>query len=220
MGKDTRARSDPFEPAGTSPAGECVNQRTYRTGETIFAQGDPCMGVMYVSDGLVRLSVVSHAGKQAIFGLLTTGAFFGEACLAGQTQRMATATAMSNCTITTIQVQQMKRQLKSDPALADHFFADMVDRHIRLEEDLIDQLFNSTEKRLARTLLLLVRVAHSESAPWRMPRVSQECLAEMIGSTRPRVNFFMNKFRRLGHIQYDHQGLSIRQSLTTIVMRD
>ena len=220
MGKDSHHGSQPFEGAEPDCTGKRVDQRAYATGATIFVQGDPCTGVLYLSTGIVRLSVVSQAGKEAIFAVLTTGQFFGEACLAGQPRRTATATAMSDCTVTTIAGQEMKQRLKTDPTFADRVFADMLDRHMRLEEDLIDQLFNSTEKRLARTLLLLARLSQSKSVARRLPRVSQELLAEMIGTTRTRVNFFMNKFRKLGLIEYDHEGLTVNHSLRGVVLRD
>ena len=218
MGKNLEHCSPQCELSEPNWAGKRVHKRTYTNGSTIFAQGDPCTGVLYVSAGLVRLSVVSKAGKQAIFAVVTVGDFFGEGCLAGQRHRTATATAMADCTITTIPALEMRLQLESDSIFADRVFADMLDRHIRLEEALIDQLFNSTERRLARTLLLLARFAHAESLPRRIPRVSQELLAEMVGSTRTRVNFFMNKFRRLGHIEYDHDGMSIKGSLLNVVL--
>lgn len=200
--------------------GKRVAQRVYPTGSTIFAQGDPCTGVMYISTGVVRLSVVSHAGKEAIFAVLIKGHFFGEACLAGHSRHAATATAMYDCTITSINKLEMKQQLKADPAFADRVFADMLDRHMRLQEALLDQLFNSTEKRLARTLVLLSRLGYSERLGRRMPRISQELLAEMIGTTRTRVNFFMNKFRKLGFIEYDHEGLTVNHSLAGVVLHD
>ena len=159
----------------------------------------------------MRLSVLSHAGKEAVVAVLDAGHFFGEGCLAGQTQRMATATAMAPCTILAVEKQEMVRQLHARPAFADRFLTHMLTRNIRIEEDLIDQLFNSTEKRLARTLLLLARYGEPEASHRALPRVSQEVLAEMVGTTRSRVNFFMNKFRKLGFIDYNG-GLKINNS--------
>jgi CRP-like cAMP-binding protein len=185
----------------------------------IFAQGDPAASVMYVEKGAVRLSVLSHAGKEAVVALLETGHFFGEGCLAGQLQRMSTATAISRCTILIVQKPEMVRQLHAAPAFGDRFLTHMLTRNIRIEEDLIDQLFNSTEKRLARTLLLLARYGEPEASHRALPRLSQETLAEMVGTTRSRVNFFMNKFRRLGFIDYNGD-LKINNSLLSVVLRD
>jgi CRP/FNR family transcriptional regulator, cyclic AMP receptor protein len=186
---------------------------------TIFAQGDPATSVMYAENGIVRLSVLSHEGKEAVVAVLDAGHFFGEGCLAGQAQRMATATAMTACRILTIERPEMVRQLHAQPAFAERFLTHMLTRNIRIEEDLIDQLFNSSEKRLARTLLLLARYGEPEASDRVLPKVSQELLAEMIGTTRSRVNFFMNKFRKLGFIDYNG-GLKINQSLLNVVLRD
>ena len=191
----------------------------YEPATTIFAQGDPAGSVMYIVHGAVRLSVLSHAGKEAVVAVLDVAHFFGEGCLAGQSHRMATATAMTACTIIAVDKQEMVRQLHSKPAFADRFLTHMLTRNIRIEEDLIDQLFNSSEKRLARTLLLLARYGEPEASHRTLPRVSQETLAEMVGTTRSRVNFFMNKFRRLGFIEYNG-GLKINNSLLSVVLRD
>ena len=185
----------------------------------IFAQGDPATSVMYIEKGAVRLSVVSHAGKEAVIAVLENGHFFGEGCLASQPTRMATATAMVPCTIIAVDKQDMVRQLHARQAFADRFLTHMLTRNIRIEEDLIDQLFNSSEKRLARTLLLLARFGAPEASHRALPRVSQETLAEMVGTTRSRVNFFMNKFRKLGFIEYNG-GLKINNSLLTVVLRE
>ena len=191
----------------------------YAAGATIFAQGQPATSVMYVEKGTVRLSVLSHAGKEAVIALLDDGHFFGEGCLVGQTYRMATASAMSPSTIIVVEKQDMVRQLATRPAFADQFLTHMLTRNIRIEEDLIDQLFNSSEKRLARTLLLLARYGEPESTHRAVPKVSQETLAEMVGTTRSRVNFFMNKFRKLGFIEYNG-GLKIHNSLMNVLLRD
>jgi CRP/FNR family transcriptional regulator, cyclic AMP receptor protein len=186
---------------------------------TIFAQGDPATSVMYVEKGAVRLSVLSHAGKEAVVALLEAGHFFGEGCLAGQSHRMATATAIAASTILAVEKTEMVRQLHAAPAFADRFLTHMLTRNIRIEEDLVDQLFNSTEKRLARTLLLLARYGEPEASHRALPRLSQETLAEMVGTTRSRVNFFMNKFRKLGFIDYNG-ALKINNSLLSVVLRD
>ena len=201
--------------------GKRAERRHYATDASIFAQGDPASSVMFVERGVVRLSVVSHNGKEAIVGMLDVGHFFGEGCLAGQARRMAAATAMSECTIVSMSKEDMTRQLQNDRAFADRVFKDLLSRNIRLEEDLIDQLFNSTEKRLARTLLLLARFGEPEAPHRAIPKVSQEMLAEMIGTTRTRVNFFMTKFRKLGLIEYDHHdGVRVNNSLLGLVLRD
>ena len=191
----------------------------YKPAAVIFAQGDPARSVMYVEAGGVRLSVQSHSGKEAVVALLETGHFFGEGCLAGQTQRMATATAMAPSTILIIDKPDMTRHLHASPGFADRFLTHMLKRNIRIEEDLVDQLFNSTEKRLARTLLLLARYGEPEASHRALPKLSQETLAEMVGTTRSRVNFFMNKFRRLGFIEYNG-ALKINNSLLSVVLRD
>jgi CRP-like cAMP-binding protein len=191
----------------------------HETPITIFAQGDAATSVMYIEKGAVRLSVLSHAGKEAVVALLEAGHFFGEGCLAGQLRRMATATAMGPSTILAIEKSEMVRQLHAAPAFADRFLTHMLTRNIRIEEDLIDQLFNSTEKRLARTLLLLARYGEPESSHRALPKLSQEVLAEMVGTTRSRVNFFMNKFRKLGFIDYNG-ALKINNSLLSVVLRD
>jgi CRP-like cAMP-binding protein len=191
----------------------------YEPARKIFAQGDPATSVMYVEKGAVRLSVVSHAGKEAVVALLEVGHFFGEGCLAGQLHRMATATALAPSTILTVEKSEMVRQLHAAPAFADRFLTHMLTRNIRIEEDLVDQLFNSTEKRLARTLLLLARYGEPEASHRALPKLSQEVLAEMVGTTRSRVNFFMNKFRKLGFIDYNG-ALKINNALLSVVLRD
>jgi CRP-like cAMP-binding protein len=196
-----------------------AEHRDYRQGACIFAQGDPAPTVMYIAEGDVRLSVVSHAGKEAIIGLLERGHFFGEGCLVGHPLRVSTATAMSPSKIIMIARTEMIRVMHERPGVADAFLAHMVTRNIRIEEDLIDQLFNSTEKRLARTLLLLARYGEATPTHRALPKVSQELLAEMIGTTRTRVNFFMNKFRRLGFIEYDGV-LKVNNSLLSVVLHD
>jgi CRP-like cAMP-binding protein len=191
----------------------------YGSAATIFAQGDPALSVLYVEKGTVRLSVVSHTGKEAVVAVLDAGHFFGEGCLAGQSQRMATATTMGPCTVLIVEKREMVRQLHAQPAFADRFLTHMLTRNIRIEEDLIDQLFNSSEKRLARTLLLLARFGEPEASHRTLPKVSQEVLAEMVGTTRSRVNFFMNKFRKLGLIDYNG-GLKVNNALLSVVLRD
>jgi len=185
----------------------------------IFAQGDAADAVFYIQDGQVKLSVVSVRGKEAVIAMLKPQAFFGEGCLAGQPLRMATATALTDCSLMRIEKQEMIRVLHADSAFAELFMAYLLSRTLRIEEDLIDQLFNSSEKRLARVLLLLARFGEDGQVEAVIPRISQETLAEMIGTTRSRVNFFLNKFRKLGFIDYNG-GLHVHSSLLTIVLND
>jgi len=187
--------------------------------ETIFTQGDLAKNVMYIQEGGVKLTVVNEVGKEAVVGILGAGDFFGEGCLAGQSIRMATATAVAPTTVLVIEKYEVIRVLHEEREFSDRFIAHMLVRNIRVEEDLVDQLFNSSEKRLARTLLLLARYGAHGQPQKVIPKVSQEMLAEMIGTTRSRVNFFMNKFRRLGFIQYDGE-IHVNKSLLTVVLHE
>jgi CRP/FNR family transcriptional regulator, cyclic AMP receptor protein len=190
----------------------------YRRGQVVFAQGDAGNDVRYLQSGAIKLSVLSRIGKEAVVAMLVPGDFFGEGALAGQPVRIGTATAMAASSVLTIEKEVIVRLLHDEPAFADRFLTFMLHRNIRIEADLVDQLFNSTEKRLARTLLLLAR--YGRGNPTRtLPKVSQETLAEMVGATRSRVNFFMNKFRKLGLIDYNG-GLKVNHSLLTIVLHD
>jgi len=199
--------------------GVTVCRTEYPPAAIVFAQGDPAQSVMYVESGKVRLSVVSQGGKEAVIAVLEPQNFFGEGCLAGQPTRMATATAMDPCSILMVEKAEMQRQLKGRAAFSNRFLSHMLTRNIRIEEDLIDQLFNSSEKRLARTLLLLARYGEEPASPQVLPKLSQELLAEMVGTTRSRVNFFMNKFRKLGFIEYNG-GLKIHSSLLSVVLHE
>ena len=190
----------------------------YARSAVIFAQGDPAGDVFYVQLGSIKLSVLSRTGKEAVVAMLGAGDFFGEGCLAGQQRRMATASALSASTVLVIEKNQMLEMIHSEPALAERFMTHMLARNIRIEEDLIDQLFNSSEKRLARTLLLLARYGKDDQ-PLTLPKLSQETLAEIVGTTRSRVNFFMNKFRELGFIEYNGK-IKVNSSLLTVVLRD
>ena len=190
----------------------------YREGEVIFAQGDAGDDVRYVQKGAVKLSVLSHLGKEAVVAMLTPGDFFGEGALAGQSLRIGTAAAVVASSVLIIDKAAMTRLLHEEPAFADRFLSYMLSRNMRIEADLVDQLFNSSEKRLARTLLLLAR--YGGANPQRtLPRISQETLAEMIGATRSRVNFFMNKFRKLGLIEYNG-NVKVNSSLLSVVLHD
>lgn len=189
-------------------------------GDVVFAQGDPCDSVMYVRDGGIQLSVISHAGKEAVVARLGPRDFLGEGALAGHPVRFATARATTASTLVVVPKRQMVRLLRSDLEFSDRFLTYMLLRNARLESDLVDQLFNSSEKRLARTLLLLGHYGRGNKPQRVVPTVSQETLAEMIGTTRSRVNFFLNKFRKMGFIDYDAEGLTVNPSLLTVVVHD
>jgi CRP/FNR family cyclic AMP-dependent transcriptional regulator len=191
----------------------------FRGKETIFAQGDPANNVMYIQEGRVKLTVVNETGKEAVVAIFGPGDFFGEGCLAGQSIRMATATTIAPTTVLVIEKHEVIRVLHAEHEFSDRFIAYTLARNARVEEDLIYQLFNSSEKRLARTLLLLARYGAQDQPQKVIPNVSQEMLAEMIGTTRSRVNFFMNKFRRLGFIQYDGE-IHVNKSLLSVVLHD
>jgi len=191
----------------------------YARREVVFSQGDPSDSVMYLQSGGVQLSVLSHSGKEAIVATLAPGDFLGEGALAGHPVRLETARATTATTVLVVPKRQMIRLLHSQHAFSDRFIAHMLVRNARLEADLVDQLFNSSEKRLARTLLLLARYGNGDKPQRVVPKISQETLAEMVGTTRSRVNFFMNKFKTLGFIEYDG-GLKINPSLLTVVVHD
>jgi len=217
------SKSNRTKPGELTPlidwAGVQTSRVDYDSAAVIFGQGDPAPSIMYVEMGTVRLSVLSHAGKEAVVAVLDPGHFFGEGCLAGQSVRMATATAMERCTVVTVEKPEMVRQLRAQRGFAERFLTHMLTRNIRIEEDLIDQLFNSAEKRLARTLLLLARYGEPDVSHRALPKVSQEILAEMVGTTRSRVNSFMNKFRKLGFIEYNG-ALKVNNSLLSVLLRD
>ncbi len=191
----------------------------FRAKDIVFAQGDPATKVLYIQEGGVKLTVVNESGKEAVVAVLGPGDFFGEGCLAGQSICMATATAIAPTTVLVIERGEMIRVLHGEHEFSDRFIAHVLARNIRVEEDLIDQLFNSSEKRLARTLLLLARYGTPGLPQKVLPKVSQEMLAGMIGTTRSRVNFFMNKFRKLGFIQYDGE-IHVNDSLLSVVLHD
>jgi CRP/FNR family transcriptional regulator, cyclic AMP receptor protein len=188
--------------------------------KTVFSQGDPADSVLYIQKGGVRLSIVNETGKEAVVAVLGPGDFFGEGCLAGQPLRIGAATAITPTTALVIEKKEMIRVLHEEHAFSDRFISHMLTRNIRIEEDLTDQLFNSSEKRLARTLLLLARYGKEPEPQKMLAKISQETLSEMIGTTRSRVNFFMNKFKKLGFIQYNDDGLQINTSLLTVVLHD
>src|ERR1700746_1171045 len=191
--------------------------------QMIFAQGDPADAVFYLQTGKVKLAVVSTAGKEATIGILSDRSFFGEGSLAGQALRMGTATAMTDCSVLRIEKKAMMQALHREHTLSDMFVAYLLARNIRYEEDLVDQLFNSSEKRLARVLLMLAHFGKEGVPETVVPRISQETLAEMVGTTRSRVSFFMNRFRKLGFIHYAggaQSGLQVHSSLLNVVLHD
>jgi CRP-like cAMP-binding protein len=222
----------PSKPSPIHPAPPALNVQSFltsakmaprsvrfATGAVIFAQGAQANSVFYVQEGGVKLAVLSSAGKEAVVAMLGPGDFFGEGCLAGQPLRMGTAQAVMRTALLRIPKRDMVRLLHEHPEFSDRFIEHMLTRNIRIEEDLVDQLFNSSEKRLARTLLLLARYGREEKNSRVLPKLSQETLAEMVGTTRSRVNFFMNKFRKLGLIEYNG-GLKVNNSLLSIVLHD
>ena len=190
-----------------------------RRGAVIYSQGDPCDTVFYIRSGAVKLGVLSHEGKEAIVAMLGPRDFFGEAALTGQPVRLATATATSESALLVVEKSQMIRLLHEQHALSDRFLAYVLARNIHIEADLVDQLFNSSEKRLARQLLLLARYGKPDAPHRVLPKLSQEMLAEMVGTTRSRVNFFMNKFKKLGYIEYNG-GLKVNDALLAVVLHD
>ena len=192
-----------------------------RKDRVLFAQGDPADAVFYIQSGKVKMTVVSQRGKEAVVALLEIGSFFGEGCLNGQTRRLATATALTAGAVLRIAKDEMIRVLLAEPAFAARFMSHLLQRNSRIEEDLVDHLFNSSEKRLARILLILANFGKDREPEPILPKISQEVLAEMIGTTRSRVSFFMNKFRKLGFIDYNHNDtLEIHQSLLNVVLHD
>ena len=195
----------------------------YHRNEVVFTQGDASDSVMYIQQGGVKLSVLSKTGREAVVAMLGPSDFFGEGCLAGQMIRIGTATAITPTTVLEITKNQMLKVLHEQHALSDRFIAHMLSRNVRIEQDLIDQLFNSSEKRLARALLLLARYGKQDKPRQVVAKISQETLSEMVGTTRSRVNFFMNKFKKLGFIEYNGDldaGIQINSSLLSVVLHD
>ena len=190
-----------------------------RKGQVIFRQGDPAEAVFFVQQGRVKLTVVSERGKEAVVAVLAPDSFFGEGCLNGQALRLFTASALTESSVLKIAKKEMLRVLQAEPAFAARFMSYLLERNTRVEEDLVDQLFNSSEKRLARVLLLLANFGKDREPEPILPKISQEMLAEMVGTTRSRVSFFMNKFRKLGFIEYN-DTLEIHNSLLNVVLRD
>ena len=191
----------------------------YRESESIFVQGDIANAIFYIKKGKIKLTVLSDEGKEAIVAILKEGDFFGEGCLAGQQVRMATAVAFSECTLMKLEKTTVIRLLHEEPSFSELFMAHLLSRNVKIEEDLVDQLFNSSEKRLARVLLLLANFGKEGTPQAVVPKISQETLAAIVGTTRSRVNFFMNRFRKLGFIEYNG-GLKVHSSLLNVVLHD
>ncbi len=218
--KQEKWKADSFDPQDfLDTAGVARKLADFRRGESIYSQGEAADSVMYVQKGGVKFSVVNGSGKEAVVAMFGPSDFFGEGCMAGQTIRMGTATAVTPTTLLVIEKNELLRVLHAEHELSDHFISYMLARNIRVEEDLIDQLFNSSERRLARTLLLLARYGKQDQPDRILPKVSQETLASMVGTTRSRVNFFMNKFRKLGFIKYNGK-IKVNKSLLSVVLHE
>ena len=216
----SRKRNPPFNPQTfINKVGSGKTTLTAPKKHTIFSQGDAAEAVFYIQAGRVKLTVISQQGKEAVVAILEGGSFFGESCLAGQTVRTATATALEDSTIVRMDKETMIRVLHEEPAFAELFTAYLLAHSIRIQEDLVDHLFNSSEKRLARVLLLLAHFGKEGKPETVIPKISQETLAEMIGTTRSRVSFFMNKFRKMGFIDYNGE-LHVHSSLLNVVLHD
>jgi CRP-like cAMP-binding protein len=218
MAKKRRPTFDPKSFLAEVGEGRTMSQ--YRKDQIVFSQGDPADAVFYIQKGKVKVTVVSDQGKEAVVAILGAGEFCGEGCLAGQARRIATVRAMAECTIMRLQKTSIVRVLHDEPAFSEMFMSHLLARTIRVEEDLVDQLFNSSEKRLARLLLLLANFGKEGRPEPLIARISQETLAEMIGTTRSRVSFFMNKFRRMGFLDYNGQGLEVHSSLLNVILHD
>lgn len=224
MGSSAKAKKQRFDPRiFLATIGEGRKSVSVAKKQGIFTQGDPADSVFYIQKGKVRLTVVSKVGKEATIGILGEGNFFGEGALAGQAFRMGSAAAMTDCQLLRIEKKAMMNALHQEHAFSDMFVAYLLGRNIRYEEDLVDQLFNSSEKRLARVLLMLAHFGKEGAPEPVVPKISQETLAEMVGTTRSRVSFFMNRFRKLGFIHYsggDEGGLQVHSSLLNVVLHD
>lgn len=211
----------PFDPRlFLQKVGGGKTSREYESGEAVFSQGDKAEAVYYIQSGKVKLTVVSKRGKEAVVAILPEGSFFGEGCLAGQPFRMSTASTVQRCVVVQVQKPSMLSLLHQDPEFAEKFLQYLLSRNIRMEADLVDHLFNSSEKRLARLLLLLANFGQESKPIPLVAKISQETLAEMIGTTRSRVSFFMNRFRDMGFIDYDGGGMHVHSSLVSVVLHD
>jgi len=217
MATEHQPKFDPRAFLARIGEGRCVAE--YAKGQVLFSQGEPAEAVFFIQQGEVKVSVVSEQGKEAVVAILGKDEFFGEGCLAGQTKRISTVYAMSDVVVTRIEKAAVIRLIHEDPAFSELFIAHLLSRAVRVEADLIDQLFNSSEKRLARTLLLLANFGQQGTPEPKIAKISQETLAQMVGTTRARVSFFMNKFRKLGFISYNG-GIEIHSSLLNVVLHD
>jgi len=221
MGSVRTRKPRNFDPRSfLATIGEGRKILSFEKKQTIFTQGDVADSVFYLQTGKIKLTVVSKTGKEATIAILTDNAFFGEGSLAGQSLRMGSAAAVTDCTVLRIDKESMMQALHKEHAFSDMFVAYLLARNIRYEEDLVDQLFNSSEKRLARILLLLAHFGKEGSPETVVPKISQETLAEMVGTTRSRVSFFMNRFRKLGFVDYNGGGLQVHSSLLNVVLHD
>jgi CRP-like cAMP-binding protein len=221
MGSVKIRKTRSFDPrAFLASIGEGRKVLSFDKKQTVFAQGDAADSVFYLQQGKIKLTVVSKTGKEATIGILTDDAFFGEGSLAGQALRMGSASTVTDCTVLRIEKRAMMEALHKEQAFSDMFVAYLLARNIRYEEDLVDQLFNSSEKRLARILLLLAHFGKEGIPEIVVPKISQETLAEMVGTTRSRVSFFMNRFRKLGFVDYNGGGLKVHSSLLNVVLHD
>ena len=220
MAKSTKAAKIPFDPATfLAKVGDGKTISKFSAGEVIFSQGDAADAVFYIQKGRIKLTVISAQGKEAVVAIMNAGQFFGEGCLNGHPFRLATTTAMEDCLVTTISKAAMTAVIHKEPKFSEMFMAYLLTRNSRIEEDLVDQLFNSSEKRLARLLLLLANFGKEGRPQAIEPNISQETLAEMIGTTRSRVSFFMNKFRKLGLISYNGK-IEVHSALLSAVLHD
>jgi len=215
------ATKRPFDPKSfLAKVGEGRSISKYRKDEVVFSQGDPADAVFYIQKGKLKVTVVSGQGKEAVVAILGADEFCGEGCLAGQPRRIATVRAMTECAAMRLQKTSIIRVLRDEPGFSEVFISHLLARTIRVEEDLVDQLFNSSEKRLARLLLLLANFGKEARPEPIIAKISQETLAEMVGTTRSRVSFFMNKFRRLGFVDYNGGDLEVHSSLLNVILRD
>ena len=220
MKSSVQPKEEVFEPrAFLAKVADGQTVTRYIERQAVFAQGDPADSIFYIHNGKVKVTVLSNHGKEAVVAILGTGQFFGEGCLAGQTHRMASVTAITECTIARLEKRVVVKVLHEEPAFSTLFISYLLARNVRMEADLVDQLFNSSEKRLARLLLLLANFGKEGKPEPVIAKVNQETLADMIGTTRSRVSFFMNKFRRLGFIEYNG-GLHVHSSLLNVILHD
>ena len=219
MARKAGPRFDPDKFLASVGEGPSTTVLKFSKNQTVFAQGDRADAVFYIRQGKLKFSVVSEQGKEAVVAILDAGDFFGEGCLAGQTRRIATATTMTDAAVVRLEKAAVVRVIQDEPEFSEVFIAHLLGRNIRVEADLVDQLFNSSEKRLARLLLLLANFGQEEEPEPMIAKISQETLAEMIGTTRSRVSHFMNKFRKLGFISYNG-GIEVHRSLLNVVLHE